>query len=86
MHPVHKQETSNPSFGVGLPHYRKLGFNHQFKGRLKQLTDERDRVRILVDLNVPLSLLMEKEEYAMSELDIGDTVFIEFPEGSIQFI
>ena len=68
----------------GSDQYKTEG--RQFKGRLKQLTDERDRVRILVDLNVPLSLLMEKEEYAISELDIGDTVFIEFPEDSIQFI
>ena len=50
------------------------------------MTCEGERVRILVDMDVPLSLLMEKEEYAISELDIGDTVFIEFPEDSIQFI
>ncbi len=60
--------------------------NKRIKGRLIQLTCEGERVRILVDMDIPLSLLMEKEEYAMSELDIGDTVFIEFPEDSIQFI
>ena len=60
--------------------------NIRLKGKLIQLTCEGERVRILVDMDVPLSLLMEKEEYAISELDIGDTVFIEFPEDSIQFI
>lgn len=50
------------------------------------MISEGERVRIFIDMDIPLSLLIEKEEYAMSGLDIGDTVFNEFPEDSIQFI
>ncbi|MBN2419455.1 MAG: ATP-binding cassette domain-containing protein [Deltaproteobacteria bacterium] len=60
--------------------------DHQFKGRLMQLTDEGDRIRIHVDINIPLILLIEKEKYSISELCIGDKVIVEFPEDSIMFI
>ena len=58
----------------------------QVKGRLIQLTDEGDRIRVIVDLNISLILLMEKEKYLISDLNIGDTVTIECPQDSIQFI
>ena len=58
----------------------------QFKGKLMQLTDEGDRIRIHVDINIPLILLMEKEKYSISGLCIGDTVMVECPKESIQLI
>ena len=58
----------------------------QVKGRLIQLTDEGDRIRVIVDLNISLILLMEKEKYLISDFNIGDTVTIECPKDSIQFI
>jgi tungstate transport system ATP-binding protein len=60
--------------------------DHQFKGRLVQLTDEGDRVRVHVDINIPLILLMEKEKCSISGLTIGDTVIVECPHESIQII
>ncbi|MGD9159033.1 MAG: ATP-binding cassette domain-containing protein [Desulfobacteraceae bacterium] len=59
---------------------------HGFKGRIMQLTDEGNRIRMLVDINIPLILLMEKEKYSISKLRIGDTVLIECPQESIQYI
>lgn len=60
--------------------------DYQFKGRLIQLIDEGERVRMIVDISIPLSLLMEKAKYSVSGLSIGDTVTVECPGKSIQFI
>ena len=54
---------------------------YRYKGRLTQLTDEGSRVRMLIDINVPLILLMEKEKYSISDINISDNVIVEFPEG-----
>lgn len=59
---------------------------HQFKGRILQLTCEGKRVRMLVDIKIPLTLLMDNEEYKLSGAGIGDMVFIDFLKDSIQFI
>ncbi len=60
--------------------------DHQVKGRLMQLTDEGERIRMIVDIKIPLILLMEKEKYFISGFCIGDTVTVECPRGSIQII
>lgn len=60
--------------------------DYPLSGRLVQITDEGKRVRVIVDINIPLSLLMEKKEYSESGLSIGDTVYVECPQESIGFI
>ena len=58
----------------------------QFTGKLMQLTDEGDRIRVHVDINIPLILLMEKEKYSISGLCIGDKVIVECSEESISIL
>lgn len=60
--------------------------DYQFTGKLIQLTDEGDRIRVHVDINIPLILLMEKDKYSISGLCIGDTVIVECPKESISII
>ncbi|NLD37023.1 MAG: ABC transporter ATP-binding protein [Desulfatiglans sp.] len=56
------------------------------KGRLMQLTSEGEMVRVLVDTGVPLSLIIDKNNESMSGLMVGETVFLECPKESIEFI
>jgi len=57
-----------------------------FCGKLMQLTDERNRVRALVDVGVPLSVLIPKEEFVNMCLGPGEPVCLTCPTKSIKFI
>jgi tungstate transport system ATP-binding protein len=56
------------------------------KARLMQLTSEGETVRVLVDAGVPLSLIMDKKNDAISGFMVGETVYIELPKESIEFL
>lgn len=58
--------------------------DNTFKGRLIQLTDEQGRVRALVDVGVPLSVLIPKEVFRSLGLGIGDDVWLNCPAKSIE--
>jgi len=47
-----------------------------FKGKLIQLTDEQRRVRALVDIGIPLSVLIPKEVISDLKLVIGEDVWL----------
>ncbi|MDB9822991.1 ATP-binding cassette domain-containing protein [Deltaproteobacteria bacterium] len=47
-----------------------------FKGKLIQLTDEKSRVRALVDIGIPLSVLIPKELIRELDLGLGEDVWI----------
>jgi tungstate transport system ATP-binding protein len=47
-----------------------------FKGRLMQLTDEQRRVRALVDIGIPLSVLIPKQVMSDLNLVLGEEVWI----------
>ncbi|MFP4346761.1 MAG: ATP-binding cassette domain-containing protein [Thermodesulfobacteriota bacterium] len=57
-----------------------------FNGRIDQLTLERDRVRILVDVGIPLNILLNAEAYAKMNFSIGESVRIRCPKEAVAVI
>jgi tungstate transport system ATP-binding protein len=57
-----------------------------FCGRLIQLTDEQTRVRALVDVGIPLSVLISKEQFTEVGFGPGESVCLTCPPESIAFI
>jgi tungstate transport system ATP-binding protein len=55
-----------------------------FQGKLIQLTDEKSRVRVLVDVGIPLSVMISKEVFGSLGLAMGQDVWLTCPQGSIQ--
>ncbi len=55
-----------------------------FQGKLIQLTDEKSRVRVLVDVGIPLSVLISKEVFGSLGLATGQDVWLTCPQASIQ--
>jgi tungstate transport system ATP-binding protein len=55
-----------------------------FKGRLIQLTDEQSRVRALVDVGIPLSVLIPKEVSKGKQLSMGEEVWLTCPVEGIE--
>jgi tungstate transport system ATP-binding protein len=58
--------------------------DNTFKGRLIQLTDEQNRVRALVDVGIPLSVLIPKELFSSLHLGLGEHVWLNCPTESIE--
>lgn len=56
---------------------------NSFKGTLIQLTDEQTRVRALVDIGIPMSVLIPKAVFKSLHLDLGEEVRLYCPEESI---
>lgn len=54
------------------------------KGRLIQLTDERSRVRALVDVGIPMSVLIAKEAYKRHQPSMGEDVWVTVPVEGIE--
>ena len=76
----------NPT-GVRLaPNQDTATMKNTFCGRLIQLTDEQERVRALVDVGIPLSVLIPKEQFKNMCLDPGEHVCLACPPESIEFI
>jgi tungstate transport system ATP-binding protein len=55
-----------------------------FQGKLIQLTDEQSRVRALVDVGIPLSVMISKEVFGSLGLAMGQDVWLTCPQASIQ--
>ncbi|MCP4682623.1 MAG: ATP-binding cassette domain-containing protein [Desulfobacterales bacterium] len=58
--------------------------DNTFKGKLVQLTDEIARVRALVDVAIPLSVLIPKDRSLQSLPGLGEDVWITCPVESIE--
>ena len=56
---------------------------NSFKGTLVQLADEQSRVRALVDVGIPMSVLIPKEVFKSLQLDLGEEVRLSCPKESI---
>jgi len=54
------------------------------RGRVIQLTEERDHIRAIADIGIPLSILVPKERLQATPLYIGDGIKIHCPPESIQ--
>ena len=59
---------------------------NSFKGRLVQLTDEKNKVRALVDVGLPLCVLISKKELAAMSLGVGSSLWLTCPPDSIEII
>jgi len=57
---------------------------NSFKGRLVQLTDEKIKVRLLVDVGLPLCVLISKEDLATFSLGVGSSIWLTCPPDSIE--
>ena len=57
--------------------------HNSFQGTLIQLADEQTRVRALVDMGIPMSVLIPKEVFKSLHLDLGEEVWLYCPEESI---
>jgi hypothetical protein len=55
-----------------------------FKGRIVQLVDERSRIRALVDIGLPLSVLISPPLFMDLSMRIGGEVFLCCPPESIE--
>jgi len=55
-------------------------------GRVIQLTDESDRVRIFVNAEIPLVLLLDKNEYNNNRINIGENILMECSVDSIEIL
>lgn len=49
-----------------------------FHGRMIQLTDEKSRIRALIDIGIPLSVLIPREAGIYMHLGIGEEVWLSF--------
>jgi tungstate transport system ATP-binding protein len=58
--------------------------DHTFVGRVIQLTDEGGDVRALVDIGIPISLLLGKEEYKYAPILTGERVTLVCPPESVE--
>jgi len=59
---------------------------NSFKGRLVQLTDEKKKVRALVDVGLPICVLISKEELTAMSLGVGSSIWLTCPPDSIEII
>jgi tungstate transport system ATP-binding protein len=57
-----------------------------FQGSLIQLTNEKSRVRALVDVGIPLSILVNKEHIKGMNLVIGEDVWVTLSPESIEIV
>jgi tungstate transport system ATP-binding protein len=57
-----------------------------FNGRMVQLTDEGSRVRARVDVGIPLSVLIPKEEFSLARPGLGEMVSVTVPPEAIELI
>jgi len=55
-----------------------------FKGRLVQLTDEKDRVRAMVDVGIPLSILVSKDHFNALHIGIGEELWLTCPAEGLE--
>jgi tungstate transport system ATP-binding protein len=60
--------------------------DNAFKGKLMQLTDEDQRVRALVDVGIPISVLIPKESFRTMSIAMGEAVWLKCPAKSIEII
>jgi tungstate transport system ATP-binding protein len=58
--------------------------DNTFKGTLTQLSIEKGRVRALVDVGIPLSVLIPKETFKNLQLSVGEEVCLTCPAKSIE--
>jgi tungstate transport system ATP-binding protein len=74
----------NPEMIKIFPAREVSSGDHGFVGRVIQLTDEGGDVRALVDIGIPISVLLGKEEYKKAPILTGERVALVCPPESIE--
>lgn len=69
-----------------LPEQGRHPAQNVFKGRLVQLTDEIDQVRVTADIGVPLNIFLNRDEMRSRTLQVGDELNISCPVEGIQVL
>ena len=68
------------------PNQNVVTAENSFCGRLIQLTDEQNRIRAMVDVGIPLSVLIPKEQFKNFCLGPGEAVCLTCPPESVEFL
>jgi len=72
---------------VSLCHRDDISMNSAcWEGRVVQITDEKDNIRIIIDLGVWISMVMLRSTYQKSYLLVGERVYIQIPPSSIRIV
>jgi len=74
----------NPEMIKIFPAREVSSGDHGFVGRVIQLTDEGGDVRALVDIGIPISVLIGREEYKKAPILTGERVALVCPPESIE--
>ncbi|OQY59015.1 MAG: hypothetical protein B6245_08865 [Desulfobacteraceae bacterium 4572_88] len=56
------------------------------KGRVSQLTEEQNQVRVIADVGIPLSVMLKQKEYAHLGIRIGDHVMLKCSYKDVEII
>ena len=59
---------------------------NNYEGRLLQITDEKEKIRFLVDVGMPLSVLVQKEDFSDLGFGIGEALWVSIPAEAIGVI
>lgn len=73
----------NPEWIDMNPDIKAISDESLYKGKLLQLTDEKEKIRVLVDIGIPISVLISKEIYSSFKLNMGGEITINCPPESI---
>lgn len=57
-----------------------------FSGSIRQISAEKNRIRLVIDSGVTLSAVLSHESYRSQGLMIGDNVTFEIPPGAVHFL
>ena len=55
-------------------------------GKVLQVGEEKENIRILIDLGIPVTLITSKQAYKTQQPLVGDRVEVIFPTDSIQVL
>ncbi|MBW1993757.1 MAG: ATP-binding cassette domain-containing protein [Deltaproteobacteria bacterium] len=70
--------------GIRIQQAENPSCENSFRGKIIQIIDERSRIRILVDIGLPLSVLLPKKLFAHLSMKIGAEIWISCPYESIE--
>jgi tungstate transport system ATP-binding protein len=76
----------NPKSVRVSPHSPKEESTEVFAGRLVQITAEGDRVRLMVDIGIPLNSLMKMSDFRKSTFEVGSSVWVHCPAFGVRRI
>ncbi len=58
----------------------------EVKGRVIQISEENDKIRVIINLGVNISVLIKKDNPIFKKIYIGEVVYLSFPENSLRTI